>query len=58
MDRFFLPYLPQFEEYDKKWEYIMSIKKITPLKDAEISFKEACENKTLILDLFSRAELD
>ncbi|KQB37435.1 immunity 51 family protein [Flavobacterium aquidurense] len=28
------------------------------LKKFIISFKEACENKTLILDLFSRAELD
>lgn len=28
------------------------------LKTFIVSFKEACENKTLILDLFSRAELD
>jgi uncharacterized protein YjiK len=28
------------------------------LKAFIISFKEACEDKTLILDLFSRAELD
>jgi hypothetical protein len=28
------------------------------LKTFIIAFKEACENKTLILDLFSRAELD
>jgi Immunity protein 51 len=28
------------------------------LKTFILSFKEACENKTLILDLFSRAELD
>ncbi|MCC9020633.1 immunity 51 family protein [Flavobacterium lipolyticum] len=28
------------------------------LKSFIISFKEACENKELILDLFSRAELD
>ncbi|WP_264530567.1 immunity 51 family protein [Flavobacterium sp. N502540] len=28
------------------------------LKSFIISFKEACENKALILDLFSRAELD
>jgi tetratricopeptide (TPR) repeat protein len=28
------------------------------LRDLIISFKSACENKTLILDLFSRAELD
>lgn len=40
---FFLPYSPQFEEYEKKWEYIMSIKNIKPLKDAEISFKERIE---------------
>lgn len=40
---FFLPYLPQFDKYDNKWEYIMSIKKITPLKDAEISFRERIE---------------
>ncbi|KQB37436.1 hypothetical protein [Flavobacterium aquidurense] len=37
---FFLPYLPQFEKYERKWEYIMSIKNIKPLKDSEISFKE------------------
>lgn len=40
---FFLPYLPQFEKYDKKWDYIMSIKNIKPLKDAEISFRERIE---------------
>lgn len=28
------------------------------LKTFILSFKEACENETLILDLFSRAELD
>jgi len=28
------------------------------LKAFIISFKEACEDKTLILDLFSRTELD
>ncbi|MBS7253691.1 immunity 51 family protein [Flavobacterium branchiicola] len=28
------------------------------LKSFIIAFKEACENQTLILDLFSRAELD
>lgn len=41
---FFLPYLPQFENYEKKWEYIMSIKKIKPLKDSAISFKERIES--------------
>ena len=40
---FFLPYLPQFDKYEKKWEYIMSIKNIKPLKDSEISFKERIE---------------
>lgn len=28
------------------------------LKEFIVSFKEACENEKLILDLFSRAELD
>ena len=40
---FYLPYLPQFEKYDNKWDYIMSIKNIKPLKDAEISFRERIE---------------
>jgi hypothetical protein len=31
---------------------------VVTLKAFIIAFKEACENKTLILDLFSRAELD
>jgi hypothetical protein len=41
---FFLTNFPQFEKYEEKWEYIMSIKSIRPLKEAQVSFKEKIES--------------
>jgi hypothetical protein len=35
----FLPRLEHFENYDKKWEYFMNIKKMSPKKVAESSFE-------------------
>lgn len=35
----FLPRLKGFENYDKKWNYIMNIKKMSPKKVAESSFE-------------------
>jgi len=41
----FLPRLKHFENYDKKWEYFMNVKKMSPKKVAESSFEN-------IMDLY------
>ena len=40
-----IPYFPQFEEYEAKWEYILLIPKIAPQKDSMNEFREIIEKK-------------
>ncbi len=35
---FFIPHMPQFKEWDKKWEYLLAIKNMTPKKIALKTF--------------------
>ena len=39
-----LPFFPQFDEYEKKWEYILSIPKIPPKKDMISVFRWVIEH--------------
>ena len=56
-----LPFFPQFNSYEKKWEYILSIPKLTPKRDSMdvfrwvIQYKIADvphELKSTIIDIF------
>jgi hypothetical protein len=41
-----IPYFAEFDDYDKKWEYIMAIPKIAPKKDSRNVFRRVLENKS------------
>ncbi|MDM5247651.1 hypothetical protein [Lysinibacillus sp. G4S2] len=40
-----VPFLPQFDHYDKKWEYILSIPKIPPKKESIAVFRRVIKSR-------------
>jgi len=44
-----IPFFPQFDDYEQRWEYILSIPKITPKKQSQLVFRWIIEKNIHVI---------